>query len=64
MIGNDRDTDIAGAKAAGLDTFYMHTALTPPDQAPADSDNPMEFEGDDWETIAEILRKLKKAPVK
>ena len=64
MIGNDRDTDIAGAKAAGLDTFYMHTALTPPDQAPADSDNPMEFEGDDWETIAEILRKLKKAPVR
>ena len=64
MIGNDRDTDIAGAKAAGLDTFYMHTALTPPDQAPADSDNPMEFEGDDWKTIAEILRKLKKAPVK
>lgn len=64
MIGNDRDTDIAGAKAAGLGTFYMHTALTPPDQAPADSDKPMEFEGDDWETIAEILRKLKKAPVK
>ena len=58
MIGNDRQTDIAGAKAAGLDTFYMHTELTPPDQAPADPKNPMEFEGDDWENIAEILLAL------
>ena len=58
MIGNDRQTDIAGAKAAGLDTFYMHTELTPPDQSPADPQNPMEFEGDDWEQIAEILCKL------
>lgn len=58
MIGNDRDTDIAGAKAAGLDTFYMHTALTPAEQAPADPRAPMEFEGDDWETIAGILCKL------
>ena len=58
MIGNDRETDIAGAKAAGLDTFYMHTALTPNDQSPADPANPMEFEGDDWERIAEILCKL------
>ena len=58
MIGNDRETDIAGAKAAGLETFYMHTALTPNDQSPADPANPMEFEGDDWERIAEILCKL------
>lgn len=58
MIGNDRETDIAGAKAAGLDTFYMHTDLTPPEQLPADPDDPMEFEGDDWKSIAEILCKL------
>ena len=58
MIGNDRETDIAGAKAAGLDTFYMHTELTPQDQSPADPDNPMEFEGDDWKAILEILCKL------
>ena len=58
MIGNDRQTDIAGAKAAGVDTFYMHTELTPPDQSPADPLNPMEFEGDNWERIAEILCKL------
>ncbi|MBR2422235.1 MAG: HAD family hydrolase [Oscillospiraceae bacterium] len=58
MIGNDRDTDIAGAKSAGLDTFYMHTALTPAHQAPADPHNPMEFEGDDWEQVIKILCKL------
>lgn len=58
MIGNDRDTDMAGAEAAGLATFYMHTELTPPDQSPADPGNPMEFEGDDWEKITEILCKL------
>ena len=58
MIGNDRDTDIAGAKAAGIDTFYMHTQLTPSDQSPADPGNPMEFEGDDWEAIAKILLSL------
>ena len=58
MIGNDRDTDIAGAKAAGLDTFYMHTELTPPEQAPADPANPMEFEGDDWKAITKVLCKL------
>ena len=58
MIGNDRDTDIAGAKAAGIDTFYMHTQLTPADQSPADPGSPMEFEGDDWEEIVKILCKL------
>ena len=36
MIGNDRMTDIAGAKASGLSTLYMHTELTPCDQEKAD----------------------------
>ena len=62
MIGNDRETDIAGAKAAGLDTLYMHTNLTPPDQEEADPDRfpgndcrHLEFEGYDWQKLAEIL---------
>ncbi|MCM1156801.1 MAG: HAD family hydrolase [Roseburia sp.] len=29
MIGNDLDNDIAGAKRAGLDTFYIHSAISP-----------------------------------
>lgn len=61
MIGNDLHTDIAGAKAAGLDTLYMHTNLTPPDQRPADPEKaPLscahsEFEGYDWLKLARIL---------
>lgn len=35
MIGNDRSTDIAGAKAAGMHTFYIHSNLSPdPDNGP------------------------------
>ena len=58
MIGNDRETDISGAASAGMDTFYIHTELTPPDQSPADPENPMEFEGDDWNNIVKILLNL------
>lgn len=65
MIGNDRCTDIAGAKAMGMATLYMHTELTPPDQQEA---NPalhplvapegcreFEFEGDDWSVLAPLV---------
>ena len=63
MIGNDRQTDIAGAKAAGMATLYMHTDLTPGDQAEADEKKAIgvtdgreyEFEGDDWEELCELI---------
>lgn len=68
MIGNDRQTDIAGAKAAGLDTLYMHTNLTPPDQAEADpallpgrapaGTRHFEYEGWDWAQLAQLLTRL------
>ena len=58
MIGNDRATDIAGAQNAGIDTFYMHTALTPADQLPAKENCPMEHEGDDWQAILPRLLAL------
>lgn len=66
MIGNDRQTDIAGAMAAGLDTLYLHTALTPADQAPADPQRALltpgcshfEYEGSDWHDLAELLGQL------
>ena len=66
MIGNDRQTDIAGAKAAGMATLYMHTDLTPRDQAKADEKKAIgmtdgreyEFEGDDWETLCEQILSL------
>lgn len=62
MIGNDRQTDIAGAKKIGMDTLYMHTNLTPADQAAADPAcfpgndcAHLEFEGCDWKQLAQIL---------
>lgn len=63
MIGNDRETDIAGARAVGMDTLYMHTNLTPPDQTEADaalfpgntSGGNYEFEGYDWQQLAQLL---------
>ena len=66
MIGNDRHTDIAGAKALGMASLYMHTNLTPPDQAEA---NPalhpdtaigreFEYEGYDWAELAQIITSL------
>lgn len=67
MIGNDRDTDIAGAKAAGLSTLYMHTNLTPAGQAPAKDDRlpgssprrrHFEFEGYDWHELTQLLLQL------
>ena len=68
MIGNDRETDIAGAKAAGMATLYMHTNLTPKDQAEADPDlvpgkaekkcRHWEYEGYDWLDLAEKICSL------
>ena len=58
MIGNDLATDIAGAKNAGLDTLYMHTNLTPPDQRPADPNDPHEYEGWDWDELVKVIEAL------
>ena len=68
MIGNDRETDIAGAKAAGMATLYMHTNLTPPDQAEADpamhpaaapeESRHFEYEGHDWQELARLIHSL------
>ena len=65
MIGNDRSTDIAGAKNLGLATLYLHTQLTPGDQAPADPAllpgkapagcRHFEYEGDNWEELVRLI---------
>lgn len=67
MIGNDRNTDIAGAKAVGMSTLYMHTELTPSDQQKADPHllpgiapqgcRHFEFEGDNWNELADLILK-------
>ena len=67
MIGNDRETDIAGAKACGMSTLYMHTNLTPEHQAPAKEGmlpgtsgrrKHFEYEGHDWHELTQLLCKL------
>ena len=65
MIGNDRQTDIAGAQKLGMATLYMHTNLTPADQASADpalSPSPnlrqMEYEGEDWNTLCKLIEQI------
>lgn len=63
MIGNDRETDIAGAAAAGLDTLYLHTNLTPAHQREADKalglgmsrTGRYEYEGSIWEELTRLL---------
>jgi len=41
MIGNDLDSDIAGAKRVGMDTFYIHSAISPKGSRPSDADHTM-----------------------
>lgn len=69
MIGNDRETDIAGAKAAGMSTLYMHTNLTPENQTPAkrgllpgmNTDlQHFEYEGADWTKLTGMILALSK----
>lgn len=70
MIGNDRETDIAGAMAAGMATLYMHTNLTPPSQAEASPalhpvNAPLgtlhyEYEGSDWIDLTQLLIRIQK----
>lgn len=68
MIGNDRRTDIGGAKAVGLDTLYLHANITPPHQAPADPTlhpavapkgaHHYEIEGTNWTEIVNYIQLL------
>ena len=65
MIGNDRETDIAGAAALGIATLYLHTALTPAHQAAADpvllpgcapaDCRSWEYEGWNWNELTRLL---------
>jgi len=61
MIGNDLGTDIGGARVAGLDTLYMHTNLTPPDQRAAKASTipgHYEYEGYDWEELSRLILEI------
>ena len=64
MIGNDRETDIAGAAEAGMATLYMHTNLTPghqveaaPERKPGENRDirHFEYEGCDWRELSRLI---------
>lgn len=66
MIGNDLSTDICGAKNVGLPGFYMHTNLSPAEDAEAllepTSARPKPdyvFEGTNWLKIAEQILEIR-----
>lgn len=58
MIGNDAATDIAGAKAVGMGTLYLHTDISPvpdpDDLARAD----YTWQGADWRRILPLVRRI------
>lgn len=59
MIGNDRKTDIAGARRAKLATLYLHSNLTPWDQPPAEPALlPGKAPGPHWEAPLSDWKKL------
>ena len=64
---DDRETDIAGAKACGMSTLYIHTNLTPAHQAvarrsmlpgAAAHNDHFEFEGADWAALTRLICSL------
>ena len=58
MIGNDLTTDIGGAKAAGLHTFYIHSNISPAEDALAECKADYCVEGADWFRILEMLETI------
>lgn len=61
MIGNDLSTDIAGAAAAGVDSLYLHTNLSPAadaSPAPQAAKPAWRLEGADWPGAVRLLQRL------
>lgn len=60
MIGNDRSTDIAGARAAGMAGLYLHTNLSPAeDRQPPTAGRPAPdyiHDGTDWAQTLQAIR--------
>lgn len=58
MIGNDLTTDIKGAQAAGLCTFYIHSNISPAQDAHAARTADYSVEEADWFEIAKKLEAI------
>lgn len=58
MIGNDLTTDIGGAQAAGLCTFYIHSNISPAQDAHAVRTADYSVEEADWFEIVKRLEAI------
>jgi len=60
MIGNDLAADIAGAKSAGLHTFYIHSNISPKEDEKAEriADYNYNMETTDWIELLKELRTI------
>ncbi|NMM98594.1 HAD family hydrolase [Bifidobacterium olomucense] len=55
MVGNDSVSDIAGARAAGIDGIYLRTAISPPDDPDVCKDAVLSLTGADYAGIKRFL---------
>lgn len=60
MIGNDMDTDIRGAKAAGVDGLFVLTGMEQGETVNG-SKADYRFEGNDWDCISDYIAALSQA---
>lgn len=58
MIGNDMATDIGGAQAVGLRTFYVHSNISPAQDIHAAQKADYSAASPDWFEILKMLRKI------
>lgn len=58
MIGNDLTTDIGGAQAAGLHTFYIHSNISPREDERKAMTADYHAEGADWNRILAQLKRI------
>ena len=54
MVGNDETSDIAGAIAAGMDSLYIHTEISPAIESVKGMANYCVMDGD-WTKVKELL---------
>ncbi len=57
MIGNDASTDIAGAKAVGMDSLYIHTEISPENEDPEKVEATYKVVDGDFKKIPKLILK-------
>ncbi len=55
MVGNDEETDIVGAKSAGIDGVYFHTELSPSSDPEMSAKAVRSFSGTDYDGLLDFV---------